>query len=187
MDQIWDRKAFRSLRSLAIVAGMKKLNDHAEPTKSNTNFFKPNYKISTQNSCGDRVMTKCLFNLTYKCKRSQIHSNILKTSRFIKRFFVYVGTYLHGQIKTTNRFYFVRFCRHQCLYLPCWSSHVLFPCITARLSTTSSMFLTSYKRVNKNSKLKCTVLTGEIVGPTRFKALLCSTIWMLHVLMCLIL
>ena len=167
------------------MAGMEKPNDHAELTKSNAIFFQPNYKISNQYSCGDRVMTTCLFNLTFKFKCSQIHSNILKTSRFIKLFFVYVGTYLHGQIKTTNRFYFVRFCRHHCLYLPCGSSHVLFPCITARLSTTSSMFLTSYKRVNTNSKLKRTVLTGEIVGPTRFKALLCSTIRVL--LMCLLL
>jgi len=30
MDRIWHRK---SRRSLAVVAGMKKLNDHAEPTK----------------------------------------------------------------------------------------------------------------------------------------------------------
>ena len=29
MDTIWDRK----WRSLAVVAGMKKPNDHAEPTK----------------------------------------------------------------------------------------------------------------------------------------------------------
>ena len=29
MDKIWDR----SRRSLAVVAGMKKPNDHAEPTK----------------------------------------------------------------------------------------------------------------------------------------------------------
>jgi len=28
MDKIWDRKS----RSLAVVAGMKKTNDHAEPT-----------------------------------------------------------------------------------------------------------------------------------------------------------
>jgi len=33
MDKIWDRKSFRSQRSLAIVAEMKKPNDHAEPTK----------------------------------------------------------------------------------------------------------------------------------------------------------
>ena len=33
MDKIWDRKILRSLRSLAIVVGMKKPNDHAEPTK----------------------------------------------------------------------------------------------------------------------------------------------------------
>ena len=33
MDKIWDRKSFRSRRSLAVVAGMKKTNDHAEPTK----------------------------------------------------------------------------------------------------------------------------------------------------------
>ena len=33
MDKIWDRKFFRSRRSLAVVAGMKKLNDNAEPTK----------------------------------------------------------------------------------------------------------------------------------------------------------
>jgi len=33
MDKIWDRKSFRSRRSLAVVARMKKPNDHAEPTK----------------------------------------------------------------------------------------------------------------------------------------------------------
>ena len=33
MDKIWDRKILRSQRSLAVVAGMKKTNDHAEPTK----------------------------------------------------------------------------------------------------------------------------------------------------------
>ena len=33
MDKIWDRKILRSRRSLAVVAGMKKLNDHAERTK----------------------------------------------------------------------------------------------------------------------------------------------------------
>ena len=33
MDKIWDRKSFRSRRSLAVVAGMKKPNDNAEPTK----------------------------------------------------------------------------------------------------------------------------------------------------------
>ena len=32
MDKIWDRKSFE-VRSLAVVAGMKKPNDHAEPTK----------------------------------------------------------------------------------------------------------------------------------------------------------
>ena len=33
MDKIWDRKSFKVERSLAVVAGMKKTNDHAEPTK----------------------------------------------------------------------------------------------------------------------------------------------------------
>ena len=33
MDKIWDRKSFRSRRTLAVVAGMKKTNDHAELTK----------------------------------------------------------------------------------------------------------------------------------------------------------
>ena len=33
MDKIWDRKSFESRRSLAVVAGMKKPNDHAKPTK----------------------------------------------------------------------------------------------------------------------------------------------------------
>ena len=33
MYKIWDRKSFRSQRSLVVVAGMKKTNDHAEPTK----------------------------------------------------------------------------------------------------------------------------------------------------------
>ena len=33
MDKIWDIKILRSQRSLAIVAGMKKTNDHAEPIK----------------------------------------------------------------------------------------------------------------------------------------------------------
>jgi len=33
MDKIWDRKILRSRRSLDVVAGMKKPNDHAEPTK----------------------------------------------------------------------------------------------------------------------------------------------------------
>jgi len=35
MDKIWDRKSFEvgGRRSLALVAGMKKMNDHAEPTK----------------------------------------------------------------------------------------------------------------------------------------------------------
>jgi len=32
MDNIWDGNP-RSRRSLAVVAGMKKTNDHAEPTK----------------------------------------------------------------------------------------------------------------------------------------------------------
>ena len=32
MDKIWDRNPSRSL---AVVAGMKKPNGHAEPTKSN--------------------------------------------------------------------------------------------------------------------------------------------------------
>ena len=31
MDKIWDRKSFEV--GLAVVAGMKKPNDHAEPTK----------------------------------------------------------------------------------------------------------------------------------------------------------
>mgnify|MGYP000738901847 CR=1 FL=1 len=33
MDKIWDIKILRSRRSLAVVAGMKKPNDHAEPIK----------------------------------------------------------------------------------------------------------------------------------------------------------
>ena len=33
MDKLWDRKIRRSRRSLAVVAGMKTPNDHAEPTK----------------------------------------------------------------------------------------------------------------------------------------------------------
>ena len=33
MDKIWDRKSFE-VRSLAVVAGMKKTNGHAEPTKA---------------------------------------------------------------------------------------------------------------------------------------------------------
>ena len=33
METIWDRKILRSRRSLAVVAGMKKPNDHVEPTK----------------------------------------------------------------------------------------------------------------------------------------------------------
>ena len=33
MDKIWDRKCFEVGASLAVVAGMKKPNDHAEPTK----------------------------------------------------------------------------------------------------------------------------------------------------------
>ena len=33
MDTIWDKKILRSLRSLAVLAGMKNPNDHAEPTK----------------------------------------------------------------------------------------------------------------------------------------------------------
>ena len=33
MDKIWDRKILRSRRSLAVVAGMKNTNDHAEPKK----------------------------------------------------------------------------------------------------------------------------------------------------------
>mgnify|MGYP000631007991 CR=1 FL=1 len=33
MDNIWDKKIFRSRRSLAVVAGMENPNDHAEPTK----------------------------------------------------------------------------------------------------------------------------------------------------------
>ena len=33
MDKIWDRKSFEVGGSLAVVAGMKKPNDHAEPTK----------------------------------------------------------------------------------------------------------------------------------------------------------
>ena len=42
MDKIWDRK------SLAVVVGMKKPNDHAEPTKverSKTNLKKSQYLI----------------------------------------------------------------------------------------------------------------------------------------------
>ena len=33
MDKIWDKKIIRSRRSLADVAGMKKMYDHAEPAK----------------------------------------------------------------------------------------------------------------------------------------------------------
>ena len=33
MDTIWDRKILRRLRSLAVVAVMKKPNDHTEPTQ----------------------------------------------------------------------------------------------------------------------------------------------------------
>jgi len=33
MDEIGDRKSFEVKRSLAVVAGMKKTNDHAEPTE----------------------------------------------------------------------------------------------------------------------------------------------------------
>ena len=33
MDKIWDRKILRSRRALAVVAGMKKPNDHAEEKK----------------------------------------------------------------------------------------------------------------------------------------------------------
>ena len=33
MDKIWHRNPSKSERSLAVVAGMKKPNDHAEPTK----------------------------------------------------------------------------------------------------------------------------------------------------------
>ena len=34
MEQIWDRKSFEvGGPSLAVVTGMKKTNDHAEPTK----------------------------------------------------------------------------------------------------------------------------------------------------------
>ena len=35
MDKIWDRKSFRSLRSLAIVAGMKKRMTTQNQQKSN--------------------------------------------------------------------------------------------------------------------------------------------------------
>ena len=34
MDKIWDRKSFEVGGSLAVVAGMKKPNDHVEPTKA---------------------------------------------------------------------------------------------------------------------------------------------------------
>ena len=34
MDKIWDRKILRSRRSLAVVAGTKKSNDHAEAKKN---------------------------------------------------------------------------------------------------------------------------------------------------------
>ena len=33
MDKIWDKKSFEVGGHLAVVAGMKKMNDHAEPTK----------------------------------------------------------------------------------------------------------------------------------------------------------
>ena len=33
MDKFWDRKSFEVGGSLAVVAGMKTPNDHAEPTK----------------------------------------------------------------------------------------------------------------------------------------------------------
>ena len=37
MDKIWDRKILQSRRSLAVVAGAKKPNDHAKKTsKHNT-------------------------------------------------------------------------------------------------------------------------------------------------------
>ena len=36
MDIIWDYKILQSRRSLAVVAGLKKPNEHAEPTKSRT-------------------------------------------------------------------------------------------------------------------------------------------------------
>jgi len=35
MDKIWYLEILRSRRSLAVMAGMKKPNDHAEPTKAN--------------------------------------------------------------------------------------------------------------------------------------------------------
>ena len=33
MDKIWDRKSNEVGGSLSVVTGMKKTNDHAEPTK----------------------------------------------------------------------------------------------------------------------------------------------------------
>ena len=41
MDKIWDRNPAKS-GSLAVMAGMKKLNCHAEPTKVEREFF---YKV----------------------------------------------------------------------------------------------------------------------------------------------
>jgi len=39
MDKIWYRNPSKCRRSLAVVAGMKKTYDHAEPTKVKRWFF----------------------------------------------------------------------------------------------------------------------------------------------------
>lgn len=39
-----------------------------------------------------------------------------------------------------------------CFFLPCWPPHVSFPCITARLSATSCVFLTTWKMLSNRSQ-----------------------------------
>ena len=56
MDKIWDRKSFRSQRSLAVVAGMKKTNDHARTDKSRTLKKKKRDKYHAHLNVGENTL-----------------------------------------------------------------------------------------------------------------------------------
>ena len=58
MDEIWDRKILRSRSSLAVVAGMKTPNDHAEPTRVER---KEMYLVSIYNYTMRHINTKCKY------------------------------------------------------------------------------------------------------------------------------
>ena len=67
MDKIWDGNPSKS-EVIGVVAGMKKPNDHAEPTKSNAIFLL---------IAAVKYHTSQCINSLYKCQGQQRYDDII--------------------------------------------------------------------------------------------------------------